>query len=361
MGHPAAGEIKVMTNWKRARVSPTTKIKDVLKVIDSSDLQIALVVDKRDALLGTITDGDIRRGILKGIGLNDEAKAVMNPKPITSHKCVTSEEMLARMQKASIHQMPIVDDSGRVIEIELLDHLIRGSGSRNNIVVLMAGGLGTRLRPLTDDRPKSLLPVGNKPILETILENFIEHGFRNFFISVNYKDEMIREYFGDGSRLGINIKYLKEKIRLGTAGALTLLPQKPQSPMIIMNGDLLTKVNFTQLLNFHKESGVAATMCVREYDFQVPYGVVRMEKNYISSIDEKPVQKFFVNAGIYVLDPLTLKHIPKDTAFDMPKLFQKISTGKQHASAFPIREYWLDIGRMEDFNRANGDFQKFFQ
>jgi len=348
-----------MHNWKQARVDPTTQIRKVLKAIDSNEFQIALVVDQNDVLLGTITDGDIRRGILRGISLNESARKVMNPHPVTATPSESSDQMLMRMQEKSIHQIPVIDKSGRVIGIEIKDHLIL-PGSCDNWVVLMAGGLGTRLRPLTADCPKPLLPVGNKPILETILENFREHGFKKFFFSVYYRDEMIREHFGDGSRFGVEITYLKEKSRLGTAGALSLLPRKPKSPMIIMNGDLLTKINFTQLLSFHKENEVSATMGVREYDFQVPFGVVKMEKHHILGIDEKPIQRFFVNAGVYVLEPEVLKYVPKNSIIDMPKLLQELIRSQKRVSAFPIREYWLDIGRMEDFTRANGDFQKFF-
>jgi NDP-sugar pyrophosphorylase family protein len=224
----------------------------------------------------------------------------------------------------------------------------------------MAGGLGSRLGTLTADRPKPMLPLGNKPILETILQNFLDFGFRNFYVSVNYKAEMIQSYFGDGSKWGANIRYLKEAEALGTAGAVGLLPEPPQKPMIVMNGDVLTKINFLQLLDFHAEHEAHATMAVREYDFQVPYGVVKVEQEAIHSIDEKPIQKFFVNGGIYVLEPSVQKMIPRGERLDMPELFRTLHQAGKKTVAFPIREYWLDIGRIDDFERAKGEFSGTF-
>jgi NDP-sugar pyrophosphorylase family protein len=243
--------------------------------------------------------------------------------------------------------------------VELLDYLLEAP-ERENWVVLMAGGLGTRLAPLTDNCPKPLLKVGNKPILETIIENFISHGFKRFYLSVNYKAEMIEEYFGDGSRWGAEIRYLREDKKMGTAGALGLIPEPLTQPFLVMNGDLLTKVNFSQLLNFHQEQNAHATMCVREYDFQVPYGVVSVDKHRIKSIEEKPVHRFFVNAGIYVLDPEAVSLIPADMPYDMTSLFEQMTANEREVIAFPVREYWLDIGHRDDFERAAGDFARIF-
>jgi len=277
------------------------------------------------------------------------------PKSATVHQ--TREDILDFMKQKKIHQMPVLDDESKIVGIEVLDELL-APPSRENWVVLMAGGLGTRLRPLTDAVPKPMIPIGQKPLLENILENFIEYGFKNFFISVHYKDHVIRNYFGDGSRWGVKIRYLSEGERQGTAGALSLLPKKTSEPIFVMNGDLLTKINFAQLLHFHSEHKLAATMCVREYDFQVPYGVLTLEGHCIKSIDEKPTQKFFVNAGIYVLEPRVLKLIPKRKFYDMPQLFKDLMAKGDATAAFPIREYWIDIGHLRDLIRANGDFEE---
>ena len=349
-----------MKNWKETLVKPATLVRKAIETIDKSSMQIALVVDTDNRLMGTVTDGDVRRGILKGISLDNTVDKVMETKPIIVSSTASRENILAVMKQKQIHQIPIVDTKGRVVGLEVLDQLLE-TGARDNWVVVMAGGLGSRLRPLTDNRPKPLIHVGAKPILETIIENLVEYGFHKFYLSVNYKNEMVKEYFGKGFKWNIKIRYLKENRRLGTAGSLSLLPKKPKRPVLVMNGDLLTKINFAQLMNFHDQNKAAATMCVKEYDLQVPYGVVRMEHQYIRAIDEKPVHRFFVNAGIYVLEPQVLKYIPKKKAIDMTHLFEKAIQDGLKPAAFPIREYWLDVGRVDDLERANGEFASVFK
>jgi NDP-sugar pyrophosphorylase family protein len=263
------------------------------------------------------------------------------------------------MRQRRLHQIPVLDATWRVVGLEVLDDLLKPQ-PKTNPVVLMAGGLGSRLRPLTDECPKPLLRVGTKPILETILEAFIEHGFNRFYVSVNYKAEMIEAYFGDGSRWGATIEYLREKERLGTAGALSLLPEPPVEPVFVMNGDLLTRLNFAHLLDFHTAHGSVATMCVREYEMQVPYGVIKTRSHRILDIHEKPTERYLVNAGVYVLQPDALALIPRDRSFDMPDLFKRLMDRGGDTAVFPIREYWMDIGQMDDFHRANGHFEEVF-
>lgn len=349
-----------MKDWKKTLVGPQTRIRQVIETIDRGDCHIALVADEKQRLLGTVTDGDVRRGLLKGIGLDQPVTRVMQKKPVTATLGEKRSGLEKLMEQKLIRQIPLLDAKGRIAGLELLDDLHRLK-VRENWVVLMVGGLGTRLHPLTQDCPKPLLKVGEKPILETILENFIEHGFRNFYFSVNYQDKMIRDHFKDGSAWGVRIHYLHENVKLGTAGALSLLPPDPQDPVLVMNGDLLTKVNFRQLLDFHHEQNAAGTMCIREYDFQVPYGVVSTQKNMVRGIDEKPVHRFFVNAGIYVLEPETFKFLKKKKHADMPAFLEKLMAKKMKISAFPIREYWIDIGRMDDLERANGEFASVFR
>ncbi|MFA7254796.1 MAG: nucleotidyltransferase family protein [Candidatus Omnitrophota bacterium] len=344
-----------MATWKDLLVKPDAPIRKAIETIDTAGMQIALVVDEQGCLLGTVTDGDVRRGILKGISLEQPVRLIMGKNPVIAHVDDNREKILGLMRQLSLHQIPVLDSKRRVRGIEILDLLLR-TEQKDNTVVLMAGGLGMRLRPLTENTPKPLLKVGNKPILETILQSFISYGFHRFFLSVNYKDEMVKEYFGDGSRWNVSIRYLDEDQKLGTAGALGLLPEKLAAPIIVMNGDLLTNINFQQLLSFHKEHSSAATMCIREYDFQVPYGVVSLKNQVITGIDEKPVHRFFVNAGIYVLDLQSLALIPKGQPFDMPQLFEKAIEQKMNTAGFPIREYWLDIGRIDDLERANQEY-----
>lgn len=349
-----------MKDCKKILIWPATPILEAIRVIDESSMQIALVVDEDDRLCGTLTDGDIRRGILKGISLDSPVQQIMNQNPIYAVLNDGLENILALMKMKELRHIPIVDENVRVVGMEILEDLIRLS-EKDNWVVLMAGGLGSRLRPLTEDCPKPLIQVGNKPILETILENFIEYGFRRFYISVNFKAEMVKGYFKDGSRWGAEISYINEDRAMGTAGSLGLLPEKPVHPILVMNGDLLTKVNFQQLLDFHQEHRSKATMCVREYDFQVPYGVTRLEKHRLVDIEEKPVQRFFVSAGIYVLEPEILNLIPLGEYLDMPELFKKVIARDLETAAFPIREYWLDIGRMDDLERAKGEYAEVFK
>lgn len=348
-----------MTAWKKALISPEQPIKKAIEVIDRAGMQIALVVTAEGFLLGTVTDGDVRRAILKGVSLSARVGDIMQKKPIKVSQNEEDKQILTLMRQRQIHQLPVVDSHGRITGVKVVDDLM-APAEKKNWVILMAGGIGSRLSPLTDELPKPLIHVGNQPILETILKNFKDQGFKNFFISVNYKNEMVTDHFGDGSRWGVTIQYVHEDRRMGTAGALGLLPQRPKLPIIVMNGDLLTNVNFEQFLQFHAHNKAEATMSVREYDFQVPYGVVKIDGHNILNVQEKPVQKFFVNAGIYALSPSVFKYVPKNKPYHMTQLFDALIKRKRKVAAFPIREYWLDIGQMEDFHRANGDFTKFF-
>ena len=347
-----------MRSAKKLSVAPESTIRQALETIDTGNMQIALVVDD-NRLLGTITDGDIRRGFLKGKGLDDSIAGLFNPNPVKGYLSQPKEDLVQLALARGVKQLPMVDDDGRLVGIEIVDDYLRVT-EKPNTIVLMAGGLGTRLRPLTVDTPKPMLTVGSKPILETIIESFSRYGFRNFFLSVNYKAEKIRDYFGDGGKQGVRIGYLNEKNRLGTAGALGMLPKGMDAPIIVMNGDLLTNVNFEHLLNYHVLTGADATMCVREYEFQVPYGVVHTEGATIQSIVEKPTHQYYVNAGIYVLNPPVLDIIPPGEFFDMPQLFQTLIETKQKICSFPIREYWMDIGQPRDFEQANNDYEEVF-
>ena len=349
-----------MKNWKNALIAPETTIFNALKIIDTSALQIALVVDECDKLLGTLTDGDIRRGILQKIPLQKAVSEIMNTSVTVANIHDSQDKILELMKRRSLRHIPVVDDQFCVKDLKLLEHILNAN-FRENCVVIMAGGLGTRLRPLTEKIPKPMLKVGGKPVLETILENMIEYGFRNFFFAVNYKSEIIENYFGSGQSKGINITYLNETKQLGTAGALSLLPIKPDKTFIVINGDILTNVNFSQLLRFHEENQSIATMCVREFQYQVPYGVVHILNNRIRAINEKPTQSFFVNAGIYALEPEVLDYIPYNKDYNMPTLFSQLIEHSIETTAFPIREYWLDIGRLEDYRQADGEFSEVFK
>ncbi len=329
-------------------------VADAARILEQGTPKICLVIED-GKLLGTVTDGDIRRGLLRGVLFDAPAAEVMNAKPKTAQADGDLEDIKPMMTELGIH-VPLLDGDGRLTGLLTLDELTRADQPHDNWVVLMAGGLGERLRPLTNTTPKPLLQVGDKPLLQSILENFIQQEFRKFYIAVNYQSEAIKQHFGDGSAWGATIRYIEEPQRMGTAGALTLLPERPDSPMIVMNGDLVTRVSFQDLLDFHAEQDAKATMCVREYDFQVPFGVISLEGHRITSIDEKPLHRFFVNAGIYVLDPDVISRIPAGERHDMTQVFEGVVAAGEETAAFPVHEYWLDIGRIDDLERAKSDF-----
>lgn len=348
-----------MKDWRKTLVRPSTPILEAMQIIDTSALRIALVTDEASRLVGVVTDGDIRRGILGGVGLEKPVEIIMNRDFTVANLKMKKEAIIALMKKNDLLQIPVVDENDHVAGMNILMDMI-DLQEPDNWIVLMAGGLGHRLRPLTNDCPKPLLKLGNKPILEIILENLVGYGFKKYFISVNYKAEMIKGHFRDGTQWGADIVYLHEEKAMGTAGALGLLPDRPTEPIIVMNADLLTKVNLRQLLDFHRAGKAVATMCVRDYHFQVPFGVVNIERHRLTGIDEKPIHRFFVNAGIYVLSPAALDYVPKDSCYDMTKLFEDIVADGRETAVFPLREYWLDIGRMDDYERANFEYGENF-
>ena len=348
-----------MKNIEVIKLKQNATIKEALGIIDSGAMQIALVVDDNDKLIGTLTDGDIRRGILRGLDLDSSIETIVFKEPAVAKISSTKEEILKIALSKKLHQIPIVDDNGIVLDLKEIEELVEPK-IKTNRVILMVGGLGTRLRPLTQDTPKPMLKVGNKPILQTIVEKFAEYGFVNITMCVNFNASIIRDYFGDGREFGVNIDYVLEQKRMGTAGALSLLKERPSEPFFVMNGDLLTNVNFEHIFSYHVLNKATATMCVREYDYEVPYGVVKMNDNKIIEIAEKPVQKFFVSAGIYMLSPEILDLIPQDEFYDMPTLFEKLIKLSKNVISFPIREYWLDIGRMEEYQRANEEYKEVF-
>lgn len=348
-----------MKSYKDILLKPSSTIREALLTIDSGAKRIALIVDEKEKLIGTLTDGDIRRGLLNNLSLSDSIESVIFRTP-TMCKITDSKEKILEIALAKkIYQIPIVDDEGVLIGIEEVDTLLK-SESKTNKVVLMVGGLGTRLRPLTDHTPKPMLKVGDKPILETIILNFKKHGFTNIILSVSYKAEVIESYFGNGSSFGVNIEYIHEEKRMGTAGALSLMRKKLNEAFFVMNGDLLTNLNFETMMEYHLNNNSLATMGVRAYDFQVPYGVVNVEGKDILSIEEKPTHHFFVSGGVYILDNQVLNLIPNNEYYDMPTLFENVIAEKMRSISFPIREYWMDIGRLEEFKKANDEYHEVF-
>ena len=351
-----------MRNLQDICINASASIKETMEIIGFGGVKIALVVESNNKLVGTINDADIRRSILKGSSIDQSIEKVYHGNPIIASVNSSEEELLSLCNKNRISQIPILNEKHELVDLFVLEDILLRT-NHSNYIVLMVGGLGTRLMPLTQKTPKPMLKVGHAPLLETIIKGFINNGFKKFIFCVGYKYEVIKDYFGDGSLFGAEIEYIIEDRRLGTAGALSLtsIADKTSDPFIVMNGDILTTVNYEHLIDFHNQNSAMATMCVREYDIKVPFGVVSTDGIEISNIVEKPVHTFFVNSGIYVLNPSCVKHIPRGKPYDMPSLFNYLKKRNNKVVSFPLQEYWLDIGQMNEFKRANEEFDQFFQ
>ena len=333
-------------------LAPDSTALEALKVIDRGAAQIALVVNEQQYLLGTLTDGDIRRALLNGETLDSPVERLMNRH---FHSVGSSEYLdaaLLLMRQKSLRHIPVIDANGRVEQLLLLQEFLV-SPELSNAVVIMAGGKGTRLRPHTENCPKPMLAIGDTPMLEILLRQYIDSGFKQFYFSVNYLKEQIINYFQDGSAWGVSINYLIEDQPLGTAGSLQLLPTSLSSPFLVLNGDVLTRLDPTQLLEYHLEHKVQATLCVREYEINVPFGVVEVNGVELASFAEKPTYRQFVNAGVYVIDPVILPLLPRDQFTDMPTLLLAAQQAGHRVAVCPIHEYWLDVGRPESYNEAS--------
>lgn len=344
-------ERAVGKSWKHIVVGPELTLGEALKVLDSGGLRLLLVADEAERLLGMVTDGDVRRALLRQVTLNCPVTKAMNTAPRTARVGDGRDVIRALMERHGLLHVPLLDAERRLAGLETYDGL-RERPEKDAWVFLMAGGFGTRLRPLTDDCPKPMLHVGGRPILETILERFVAAGFRRFFISVHYLADRIKAHFGDGSRWGVSLHYIEEESPLGTGGALGLLPDTGDRPVIVMNGDVLTQLDFGALLDFHCSRDSALTLCVREYDMQVPFGVVEGNGEQVTGIVEKPVHRFFVNAGIYVVSPGAVARTRPARRLDMPDLVDGLVREGATVSMFPVHEYWIDVGRPDDFESA---------
>ncbi len=349
-----------MKHWEQTLIGPDGSLREALDVIDRAGSKMAMVVNADRRLLGTLSDGDIRRGLLQGLTLSDKVAAAMHRNPTCVPENGNRQDILATMRRLVVHQVPIIDASGFVVGLGTIDDFLAAE-ERDNWIVIMAGGIGSRLKELTVDTPKPMLKVGSQPLLETIVRGYSENGFRKFYFAVNYKAEQIENYFGDGARFGVSVKYLRERDRMGTAGALSLLPEVPELPLIVTNADLLTRQDYGSMIDKHLQSGADATMAVRDFEMQVPFGVVRERGGQIEEIEEKPIQRFVVSAGIYVLSPAAIRLVPPNQLFDMPTLFQKMAQTGMSTRCHFVDGYWLDIGRLSDYERANVDFDKVFK
>lgn len=340
----------------RYLVGINLSIDDAIVRLNQSATQILLVVDSHQRLLGTVTDGDVRRAILSKDKLTGRSIIqVMQRKPTVAAIDWSPQRAQSLMHSKRIHHIPIVDDAGVVTGVFTEESLVSQVDLPNTAFV-MAGGLGSRLGEMTADCPKPMLRIGGKPILETILETLRDAGIRKIVFAVNYLADQIQDHFADGSNHGVSIDYVIERERLGTAGSLRLLDPVPNEPILVMNGDILTRVNYGHLLRYHDQHQAAATMCVREFNQRIPFGVVELTGNRIEKITEKPETSFYVNSGIYVLSPESLAEIPRTGPFDMPSLFEAVRRDSQSTIAYPIQEYWADIGQPGDFAQAESEY-----
>lgn len=341
----------MISNLEGLSVSANDSLRDLIAVIDANRRQIALVMNEDKKLLGVVTDGDIRRAILRGATLDETVTFIMNAQPKTAHSGESNALILERMAELEIRHMPVIDDDGVIVGLATLDEIMHPEHSSTPIV-LMAGGKGQRLYPLTKDVPKPMLPVGGKPIIGSILEKIRAQGFTDVRISVNYLADVIKEYVGDGSAFGLKVRYVHEDAPLGTAGALAALNGELTEPFIVMNSDLITHVDLRDLLSFHKQNRGEATVGVREHLIQVPFGVVTVEDTFVTALTEKPIHRSLVSAGIYALNPEVLDRLTLGEYCDMPTLLGRIMNDESGVAAFPIHESWLDVGRPEDLNLA---------
>ena len=340
-------------------IGPKQTLREALKCIDAGAEGIALVVDKKRKLLGTITDGDLRRAMLAGLDMDRETvdsllRQRAGKRPVTARSGTGPAALMKLMKDFAVRHIPLVDAKGSVIEVALLRELALEEELPLTAVV-MAGGFGTRLRPLTEKLPKPMLPVGDRPVMEHVLEQLQKVGISRVSITTHYKPEAIVEHFGDGRRFGIDIDYVNEEEPLGTAGALGLL-KPPQGPVLVINGDVLTQVNFRSMFDYHVDNHAEMTVGVRRFELQVPYGVVEMSESNVSRLDEKPTYRFFINAGVYLIEPVVFSLIKSSERLDANDLIERLIAAGKKVVGFPIHEYWLDVGRPDDYRQANEDF-----
>jgi dTDP-glucose pyrophosphorylase len=340
-------------DWRKTLLSSDATLQKAISVLDEAALKIALVINPDSTFVGTITDGDIRRGLLNGMDINSLIGSVINKNPLIASPVMSRESVLKIMQANDLYQVPIIDENQHVIGLHIWDEIMIPK-QRPNKMVIMAGGLGTRLRPHTENCPKPLLPVGGKPMLEHIIERAKSEGFTEFVLTIHYLGHMIEEYFGDGSRLQVNIDYLREDKPLGTAGSISLLNPLPDNPILVTNGDVLTDIHYGEMVDFHCRHEALATMAVRLHEWQHPFGVVHTEGPDIIEIEEKPVSRSNINAGIYVLEPRALEEMEFGEHCDMPNLFSRLQKKQAGRTiVYPIHEPWLDVGLMNDYQSTD--------
>lgn len=338
--------------WRQSILSVDASIQQAIRNLDQVGIKIVIVVSESGELEGTISDGDIRRGLLKGLDLNSPISGVIHRNALVVPPGMGRETVMELMVANKIQQIPVVDEDRHVVGVHLWDE-VAAPPARPNLMVIMAGGVGSRLRPFTEHCPKPLLHVAGKPMLEHIIERAKLEGFTNFVLAIHYLGHMIEEAFGSGERLGVQISYLREQCPLGTAGALGLFNPRPDAPFVVTNGDVITDIRYGELLDFHIRHHATATMAVRVHEWQHPFGVVQTKGVDIVGFEEKPVARSHINAGVYALDPEALRFLKENDHCDMPTLFERLQANEKRTVAYPMHELWLDVGRPEEYSQAN--------
>ncbi len=349
----------MVTNSELPCLFPSDSLQDAVTLIDRSEGRIAIIVDQERHVVGTVTDGDVRRAMLAGISFEMtlekfQYQRVDAPQtPVVASISSSRQELVELMHRHQIQQLPLLNNSNELVGLHILDDPEHPSNVRPQALI-MAGGFGKRLRPLTDETPKPMLPVGGRPLMEHVVDQLRSVGIQQINISTYYKPEKIVDHFRDGQDFGVEIQYVQEKEPLGTAGALQLL-MRQDHPVIVLNGDILTSIDYQSLTDFHRENNASLTVAVRAYEVKVPYGVVESNGSRVQRLVEKPSMEFFVNAGIYFLEPECFQYIPNGRRFDMTDLIEQLINQGRPVVGFPIHEYWLDIGSPADYEQAQQD------
>ena len=342
---------KNLKRWKDLIINDKSNLKDAIESLNKNDIKIILILDQKNKLLGTISDGDVRRGLLKGLTFKDSVIKIMNKDYLSVKSTENKKKVYKLMNDNKIHQIPVLDKNKEIIDIYCWDDFF-STPKINNPMVIMAGGMGKRLMPMTKSLPKSMIKIGKKPILEHIIIKAREEGFKKFFISVFYKAEIIEKYFGNGNKFGVKIRYIKENKPLGTIGALSLIKNNIKNDFILTNCDVLTDIKYLEILNFHQRTKSNLTISVKKYEIQNPYGVVSLNGTKVKGFDEKPIIQSNINAGIYVLNKKVLSDLKFNTYCDFPEFLNLLLNKKNSVSVFPIFENWIDIGSPNDLGSA---------
>lgn len=336
--------------WKQITILVNSTIEQAVQILNQVGLKIVLITDKNGVLQGTISDGDIRRGLMNGLTLSSPIEKIVNYQPLVVPPGIERKMVIKLMTVNKIQQIPIINEEMQVVGLHTWDE-ISVTNVRANAMVIMVGGKGTRLHPQTENCPKPMIKVSGKPILEHIINRAKAEGFVNFILAINYLGNVIEDYFGNGERFGINIEYLREKTPLGTAGALSLLDPLPTSAFVVTNGDVFTDIRYGEVLDFHCRNNGRATMAINLHEWQNPFGVVKTDGLQIIGYEEKPISQSYINAGVYVLEPSVIKLLRKSSKYDMPEVFTILQEMNEPVIAYPSHEQWTDLGRLEDLVR----------